>query len=99
MTTANIINEFSELSLKKNEENELKLNDLLKILTDVYNKHDSSSEKKPKKEKTEKKLSAYNLFMKEKLPELKKENPESNIRELMSQVAKLWNEKKEQDKK
>lgn len=94
MTTVKIINEFSELSLKKSEEGDLKLNDLVKILTEVYNKNIPSSEKK-----TERVLSAYNVFMKEELSKLKKQNPESNARELMSQVAKLWNEKKEQDKK
>lgn len=98
--TSKIIAEFAEYSLKKNEESELNLDELLEILTEIYNKHIPST-KKEKKEKTvkkEKKLSDYNIFMREELAKLKEKNPSLNARTLMSEVAKLWKEKKEEKK-
>jgi len=99
--TSKIITEFAEYSLKKNEKSELNLDELLEILTEIYNKHIPST-KKEKKEKTvkkEKKLSDYNIFMREELAKLKEKNPSLNARTLMSEVAKLWKEKKEEEKK
>ena len=98
--TSKIITEFAEYSLKKNEKSELNLDELLEILTEIYNKHIPST-KKEKKEKTvkkEKKLSAYNIFMREELAKLKEKNPSLNARTLMTEVAKLWKEKKEEKK-
>ena len=49
--------------------------------------------------KKENKLSDYNIFMREKLAKLKEKNPSLNARTLMTEVAKLWKEKKEEKKK
>ena len=98
--TSKIITEFAEYSLKKNEKSELNLDELLEILTEIYNKHIPSTkkEKKDKTVKKEKKLSDYNIFMREELAKLKEKNPSLNARILMSEVAKLWKEKKEEKK-
>ena len=53
------------------------------------------SEKLPKKEKKSRPPSAYNKFMKNKLPELKKEFPDLNHSELFKKCATLWKEEKE----
>ncbi|KAI8338060.1 hypothetical protein BC941DRAFT_424492 [Chlamydoabsidia padenii] len=46
-----------------------------------------AKEKIPKKTK---KASAYNLYMKEELPKLKKENPGLNHKEAFKKVAESW---------
>lgn len=55
-----------------------------------------NSEKK--KSTAPRKLSAYNMFVREKLPELKKSFPDLKNKELMSKVSDLWKETSPEDK-
>ena len=55
-----------------------------------------NSEKK--KSSAPRKLSAYNMFVREKLPELKKSFPDLKNTDLMSKVSDLWKETSPEDK-
>eukprot|EP00808_Paulinella_micropora_P016721 g12838.t1 len=52
----------------------------------------------PKKQKTEKKPTPYNLFVKQKYPLLKKQEPTKDMSELSKQLATIWNKLKPEDK-
>ena len=46
-----------------------------------------------------KKLTEYNIFVKENMEKVKKENPNMSNNERMTHIGKLWREKKEKDMK
>ena len=104
-TTLQIIDEFTTLI---DTEKEYTRSELGKILTGVY--HQITSGKKnaePKKKKSKKEVdddaapkkkrepTAYNLFVKEKMPIIKEEFPELSRQDLMKKVGELWKAQKE----
>ena len=105
-TTLQIIDEFTTLI---DTEKEYTRSELGKILTGVY--HQITSGKKnaePKKKKSKKEVdddaapkkkrepTAYNLFVKEKMPIIKEEFPELSRQDLMKKVGELWKVQKEE---
>ena len=105
-TTQQIIDEFTTLI---DTEKEYTRSELGKILTAVY--HQITSGKKnaePKKKKAKKEVdddaapkkkrepTAYNLFVKEKMPIIKEEFPELSRQDLMKKVGELWKVQKEE---
>ena len=69
------------------------LDELKKILVESYK---SIKIKKVKDSNAEKRApSAYNLFIKEQMTNIKKSNPEMNNKEIMAKAADLWREHKE----
>lgn len=105
-TTQQIIDEFTTLI---DTEKEYTRSELGKILTGVY--HQITSGKKnaePKKKKSKKEVdddaapkkkrepTAYNLFVKEKMPIIKEEFPELSRQDLMKKVGELWKVQKEE---
>lgn len=77
--------EFNKLCL--NEE-EYTLDELKKHLSAAY-------KQAAKKVTVKREPSAYNKFMKEELPKLRKENPDKEIKHLMKLVAEKWKANKE----
>lgn len=105
-TTQQIIDEFTTLI---DTEKEYTRSELGKILTAVY--HQITSGKKnaePKKKKAKKEVdddaapkkkrepTAYNLFVKEKMPIIKEEFPELSRQDLMKKVGEMWKAQKEE---
>ena len=105
-TTQQIIDEFTTLI---DTEKEYTRSELGKILTGVY--HQITSGKKnaePKKKKSKKEVdddaapkkkrepTAYNLFVKEKMPIIKEEFPELSRQDLMKKVGEMWKAQKEE---
>jgi len=74
-----------------NVEEKYTLEELKKVLTDTY----KSLNKKDKQKRT---ASEYNLFVKEKMSEIKKEDPTKGNKQIMSEAALLWKEYKETKK-
>ena len=66
-------------------------------LEEINKQLNSNLDKKSKSSKP-RKLSAYNMFVREKLPELKKSFPDLKNKELMSKVSDLWKETSPEDK-
>ena len=103
-TTQQIVEEFITLI---DTQKMYTRSELGKILTNVY--HQISSGKKfaePKKKtkqngdddtkpKKKREPTAYNLFVKEKMPILKEEFPELSRQDLMKKVGELWKTQKE----
>ena len=101
-TTQQIITTFTE---QVDTNKEYTRAELGKLLTQVFNdlKNEgkpAKKEKKPKKEDGEEKKkrepTAYNLFVKEKMPLLKEEFPNLSRQELMKKVGEMWTAKKEE---
>ncbi len=105
-TTQQIIDEFTTII---DTEKEYTRSELGKILTGVY--HQITSGKKnaePKKKKAKKDVdddaepkkkrepTAYNLFVKEKMPLLKEEFPDLSRQDLMKKVGEIWKAQKEE---
>ena len=100
-TTQQIITTFTE---QVDTNKEYTRAELGKLLTQVFNdlKNEgkpAKKEKKPKKEDGEEKKkrepTAYNLFVKEKMPLLKEEFPNLSRPDLMKKVGEIWRAKKE----
>jgi hypothetical protein len=100
-TTQQIITTFTE---QVDTNKEYTRAELGKLLTQVFNdlKNEgkpAKKEKKPKKEDGEEKKkrepTAYNLFVKEKMPLLKEEFPNLSRQDLMKKVGEIWRAKKE----
>jgi hypothetical protein len=100
-TTQQIITTFTE---QVDTNKEYTRAELGKLLTQVFNdlKNEgkpAKKEKKPKKEDGEEKKkrepTAYNLFVKEKMPLLKEEFPDLSGQDLMKKVGEIWRAKKE----
>lgn len=93
---------FIELFTKKIDinNNDYTIKELNAIVKDVY--MEIYKEKKPRKNKVNedgtvkppKALSPYNIFMKEKMAELKREHPEMTGKEKFKIVAEEWNAQK-----
>ena len=101
-TTQQIITTFTE---QVDTNKEYTRAELGKLLTQVFNdlKNEgkpAKKEKKPKKEDGEEKKkrepTAYNLFVKEKMPLLKEEFPDLSRQDLMKKVGEIWKAKKEE---
>ena len=73
------------------------LDELKKILSEIYKATTAKKKKDPNAEK--KAPSAYNLFVKEKMISLKKENPDMDNKKIMSEAAVLWKIHKENQEK
>ena len=84
--TAEIMTTFNE---KVDNDKEYNLDELHKIMTGVYQMFYKASKSK-ETEKTKKKPSSYNMFVKVKIEELKKENPDKKAVELMALAASQW---------
>lgn len=91
--TPEIMNAFIE---KVNNDKEYTLDDLHKIMAEVYGKFYKS--KSDKVEKTKKKPSSYNMYVKAKIEELKKESPEKKAVELMAMAASQWKDLSQEQK-
>jgi len=112
--TENIINNFVKLVDTDNDYTLAELTKLLKDAYIGNDKHKETNKKKekneevedeePKKKKNEeepkkkREPSAYNKYVKAKVPMLKEENPETPAKELMTMAAKLWKELSEEEK-
>ena len=70
---------------------EYSLDDLKKLLVAAY----KSSSKKSKSSTEKREPSKYNLFVKEEMARLKKENPDKPNKEIMAMAAALWNVSKD----
>lgn len=82
-----VISDF--VSKVDNTKEDYTLDELKKLLTESY----KSCHKKPKS--TEKKEpSKYNLFIRDEIQRMKKENPEIDNKQLMSMAASRWKEHK-----
>lgn len=80
------------MKTKELEERILKLENAIKNNVSITADHPVLE---PKKEKTKRAPSAYNLFMKEELSRLKKEQgAEFDRKNAFKTIAKTWNEKK-----
>ena len=101
-TTQQTINTFIE---QVDTNKEYTRAELGKLLTQVFNdlKNEgkpAKKEKKPKKEedgeeKKKREPTAYNLFVKEKMPLLNEEFPNLSRQDLMKKVGEIWRAKKE----
>jgi hypothetical protein len=104
-TTQQIITTFIE---QVDTEKEYTRSELGKILTQVFNDlkkegKPAKKAKKPKKEedgeeKKKREPTAYNLFVKEKMPTLKEEFKDLSRQDLMRKVGEMWRAKKEEAK-
>ena len=95
MTSNNqlIVNDF--ITALETHDN-ISLSDMKKLLTKSYNKINKKSKKQEGgEEKPKRAPTAYNIFMKEKMSELKLADPTKKGKELMSEAASLWKEHKE----
>jgi len=83
--TSNIMNAFVA-SIDNEKKYDLK--ELNKLLTEAYNANKG-------KTKTTKEPTAYNIYMKDKMNELKQTHPDMNAKDLMKMAASSWTEHKE----
>jgi len=95
--TANFIELFSKkVDIEKNDYTIKEFNAIVKeVYTETYKnkktaKVDINGVAKPKKA-----LSAYNVFMKDKMAELKEKNPDMNAKDKFKIVAEEWSAKKQ----
>ena len=101
-TTQQIMTIFNE---QVDTNKEYTRSELGKMLTQIYNSQVNNKKKpKEKKEKQEKEEggekkkrepTAYNLFVKEKLPLVKEEFPDLTRQDLMRKVGEMWKATKE----
>ena len=95
------MNVIAKLTEKINGIDDLKQADMIKYLKEAYKEVDTGKKtrKSPKKaeegvEKKKREPSAYNIFMKEKMAELKQNGETLTGKELMQKVAGMWNDYK-----
>ena len=107
MTTAKVVEEFVKFYTENTEE--VKINEMKKKLSEIYKKvseeivsdDEDKKVKKVKKEKVDKEVkekkkrepTAYNLFLKSKMTELKDNG--MTVREKMTECGRLWKIEKE----
>ena len=100
-TTQQILTTFTS---KVDLEKEYTRSELAKMLTEVFKeiREGEKGEKKRKKmkreegeEKKKREPTAYNLFIKEMMPVVKEANPEMSCQDLMREVGRMWNIRKE----
>lgn len=101
--TSEIVSEFNKLI---EEDKVYDLKELKQILSDIYktktkvpkapkkskksNEENGEIEKEPKAQKAKRGPTAYNLFMKEKMIEMKENNNDLKSKDIMGLVAKEW---------
>lgn len=90
-----LIKEFSELVLAN--ETEISLKELKKTLGEVY-KTMKINEKKKKTEKPKKAPTAYNIFMKQKMQEIKESDPNIPPKERMKIISTYWSSLSKEEK-
>jgi len=92
MTTAKILNDF-----KKNVDmtKSYTIDELCDVLKTSFEKVNNTK----KKEKGTRAPTEYNIFMKENMLLVKKENPEMTAKDVMKSVAKTWSERKDKGNK
>ena len=106
-TTQQIVNQFTT---NVDTEKQYSRAELGKILTQVYHDITSDKKKsttEPKKKKTKKEKSdddepkkkreptAYNLFVKDKMPIIKEEFPDLSRQDFMRKIGEMWKASKE----
>lgn len=97
-TTQKIVADFK--ALFADNDTEISLAEMKVMLTDIYKAAGPSKKKSSKKEKSEvadkpkREPTAYNLFMKEQMENLKAEGSTLTGKEKMQKIAELWKEKK-----
>ena len=85
-------------------DNDYTLAELTKLLKEAYIGNDKPKKTNKKKEEKEgepkkkREPSAYNKYVKAKVPILKEENPEIPAKDLMTMAAKLWKELSDEEK-
>lgn len=109
---AKIIEKFSSVILEN--DTKLTISEMKKILGDVYkevinnksdNESDEEGEKKRKRaskknaEKPKKAPSAYNIFIKQKMLELKETDPSIPPKDLMKVASTYWSKLSDEEKK
>lgn len=86
--------------------NTYNLNDLKKILTDVFNEVKTKETKKPRVRRErddngdiikKRPVSAYNIFMKEQMTKIKEANPDIDSKTIFKMAIDEWNKKKEKE--
>lgn len=87
--TSKIVADF--VSRVDNTKNDYKLDDLKKLLAEAF-KANSKKKTGEKKEPTK-----YNLFIRDEIQRMKKENPSVDNKQLMSLAAAKWREYKEKN--
>ena len=88
MTTSKILNDFKKnLDMTKTYTFE----ELRDVLQTSFEKVNNTK----KKEKGTRAPTEYNIFMKENMILVKKDNPEMTAKDVMKSVAKMWSEKKD----
>lgn len=96
--TANFIELFTKtIDVSKNDYTIKELNAIVKnVYMETYKDKNTKKTKNTENnvEKPKKELSQYNIFMKEKMAELKRDHPEMNGKEKFKIVAEEWNAKK-----
>lgn len=71
----------------------------MKYLTERMKKLGKELKDISKEKNKGKKLTEYNIFVKENMEKVKKENPKMTNNERMIHIGKLWREKKDKDTK
>ena len=106
-TTQQILTTFTS---KVEIEKEYTRSELGKMLTEVFNeiREGEKGERKVRKtkkvkteegeEKKKREPTAYNLFVKETMSGVKANNPGMSRQDLMREVSRMWQEKKEEEK-
>lgn len=92
----NIINDIStELStFIESKKNKISKKEFSKFILETSNNLYDKYYKIDKEEKPKKPLSDYQLFLKEKMIELKEQNTGKNPKELMKEIGVMWKAKK-----
>jgi len=90
-----LIKEFSELVLAN--DTDISLTELKKTLGEVY-KTMKTNEKKKKTEKPKKAPTAYNIFMKQKMQEIKNSDPSIPPKERMKIISTYWSSLSKEEK-
>lgn len=80
----------SDFVAKVGDKDDYTLDELKKLLTESF-----KSKNKKKSTGVKKEPSAYNIFVKEEIAKIKKENPDVDNKQFMSMAAARWKDHKE----
>jgi hypothetical protein len=89
MTTKDVVSDFVT---KVGDKENCTLDELKKLLTEVY-----KNKTKKKSSGVKKEPSAYNIFVKEEIARIKKEDPNVDNKQFMSIAAERWKAHKEKN--
>lgn len=64
--------------------------EIIKAINNVYIDYTKKNKKIPKKDKQKRDPTAYNIYCKKKMPEIKLNNPDMKQREVLKEAARLW---------